>query len=248
MKIIGDYHTHSQYSHGKGDIRKNVQIAVEKGLKEIAITDHGPRAYSVVPLGVRRPEKILDIKKEIEEVNKEFPQINVLCGIEANIINHDGDLDIPESILEQLDIIAAGLHLLIIPPDIITARKLIIDNKIVYKLFPGRRKEIRRWNTEAVINAVQKYPIDFITHPGYQLDINTYALANACAKEDTYLEINARHGNLTTGFVRAASKTPVKFIINSDAHSPENVGSIEPGIRIAKKLGLENNRLVNVIY
>ena len=41
-KMLFDYHTHTTFSHGKGSIEDNVKEAVKKGLKAIAITDHGP--------------------------------------------------------------------------------------------------------------------------------------------------------------------------------------------------------------
>lgn len=246
MKIKGDYHTHSQYSHGHGDIEKNVEKAREEGLQEIGITDHGPRAYSIVRLGIKKPETLLEIKAEINQLQSCFSDVKILTGVEANIINRSGDLDISKEILSELDIVAAGLHLLIIPPDLITAYNLIINNRITYKFIPNKRPTIRRWNTEAVINAVKKYPIDFVTHPGYQIDIDTYSLARVCAREDTCLEINCRHGKLTEDFVRAASETRVKFIINSDAHAPEEVGKLKEGLRLVKELNLDPERIVNL--
>lgn len=43
MEILGDYHTHTVFSHGHGSIEDNVKAAIKMGLKEIAITDHGFR-------------------------------------------------------------------------------------------------------------------------------------------------------------------------------------------------------------
>ena len=41
-RMIYDHHTHTVYSHGKGSIEDNVKVALSKGLKSVAITDHGP--------------------------------------------------------------------------------------------------------------------------------------------------------------------------------------------------------------
>lgn len=246
MKCFGDYHTHSEYSHGRGDLRKNIASAISKGLKEYAVTDHGPLAWNFVRLGVKDAGELLEIKKKLYSLQLEYPEINLYAGVEANIINRDGDIDVPENILAELDIIALGFHLLIFPVDFRSAKDIIINNRIIYKCFSGRRNDIRRHNTEVLMNAVRKYDIDFITHPGYGVDIDTYELAAVCAEEDTCLEINARHGELTEGFVRAASETGVRFIINSDAHSPEQVGELGKGLKIVEKLGLSRERILNV--
>ena len=64
MAIWGDYHTHTIYSHGTSTIEQNVAKAVEKGLKEIAITDHGFRhmTYQV------RRSIFHRIRKEVEDL------------------------------------------------------------------------------------------------------------------------------------------------------------------------------------
>ncbi len=41
-KLTFDYHTHTTYSDGKGTMEESVKAAVERGLKALAITDHGP--------------------------------------------------------------------------------------------------------------------------------------------------------------------------------------------------------------
>lgn len=245
MRIVGDYHTHSQYSHGQGDLERNIETALKKGLKEIAITDHGPRTFNFIRLGVNKAGELLEIKERINELQTRYPDIKILAGVEANIINTAGELDVPDEILSKLDLVAAGLHLLIIPPDWKATKDIIIDNRLSYKLFPFSRERIRRQNTEAIINAVQKHKIDFITHPGYQLDIDTYELARICEKEGTFLEINTRHARMTEGFVRAASRTGVNFIINSDAHNPDEVGELSAGVKLVERLEIDPSRIIN---
>lgn len=73
MRFIGDYHTHSQYSHGKGDLRENVEEGILKGLQEIGIADHGPRSFSIIPLGVKKAETLLEIKKRGRQASGGIP-------------------------------------------------------------------------------------------------------------------------------------------------------------------------------
>ena len=247
MRAYGDYHTHSQYSHGKGNIEGNIEAAIARGLRELAITDHGPRSWNFIRLGIRDASELLLIRRKLKDLQEKYPQIKLLAGVEANIINREGELDVPEEILGELDIVAAGFHLLIYPPDFHSFRDVILNNRFYYKWFPARRKEIRKFNTEVLIKAVKRYRIDFITHPGYGIDIDTYELARACAEQGTLLEINARHVEELRAFIQAAARTDVKFIINSDAHAPEEVGDFQRAIRIVEELGLSPERIVNII-
>ena len=95
MILLGDYHTHTVFSHGKGTIEENVKVAQKKGLKEIAIADHGfqHRLYNIkrrdVPLMRKQiedlkqtwktaptPKKKDKISKHIKELQKQLEKLS----------------------------------------------------------------------------------------------------------------------------------------------------------------------------
>ena len=111
MALSGDYHTHTKYSrrnHGKGTIEEQVKAAVEKGLAQVAITDHG---FNQVLYGVRRSD-MAKMREEINDVKERYP-IEVLQGVEANLISARGDIDIEEGDYEYLDVLLCGYHKLV---------------------------------------------------------------------------------------------------------------------------------------
>ena len=67
-RMVFDYHTHTTYSHGvivphgKGTVEENVQAAIERGLEELAISDHGP---GHVFYGIKR-NRIDDLRHDID--------------------------------------------------------------------------------------------------------------------------------------------------------------------------------------
>lgn len=108
MLLYGDYHTHTTYSrhkHGKGSVLENASVAADKGLKEIAITEHGFNHWA---FGLRR-KNIPQLQEDILNA-KEVTGVNVLFGIEANLISLDGDIDIKEMDYEFLDVLLMGYH------------------------------------------------------------------------------------------------------------------------------------------
>jgi putative hydrolase len=96
-----------------------------------------------------------------------------------------------------------------------------------------------------MIKAINKYKIDIITHPGAKIDIDTKKLAKAAAARGTALEINSSHGYMTVEYVKIAMNENVNFVIDSDAHTPGNVGNFANGIRIAQEAGLPEGRILN---
>lgn len=240
MKIIADYHTHTIYSHGKGTILENVAEARRKGLKKIAIADHGPNH---IGFGVKT-KNFLKMRKEIDEINDKMEDIEVLMGIEANIVSIDGTIDVPIDQLDIFDIILAGFHYGVRPASIQDTYYLTFINGLgkVSKTWADKAKKI---NTDAIIRAIERYPIQIITHPGAKIPIDTHRLSEAAAKSGTWLEINASHGYLTKEFIKIAKEYNVSYVIDSDAHTPKNVGEFKRGINIAIESGLKEKDIVN---
>ena len=241
MRIFADYHTHTIYSHGKGTIKENVDMAIIKGLREIAISDHGPRHFLY---GIK-PEDLDKMRAEINAINRSTDKIKVKLGMEANIISTDGKLDIDENIRNKLDILLAGYHFGALPENIGQGIK-IHGRNLLAKCFTSVDRKARIINTQAVVEAIYNNSIDILTHPGAKANIDTKEVARAAAARGTALEINSSHGYLTVEYIRIAMKEGTKFVISSDAHRPEDVGSVEAGIKKAVTAGLDVNQIINV--
>lgn len=242
MRIIADYHTHTRYSHGKGTIRENVEAAIEKGLKAIGICDHGPGHYLY---GVKR-EKIYQMRREVDKLNREYKEIEILLGVEANIIGFDGTIDVDEEIIDILDILLLGFHYGVLFKSIGDYLFMNVANP-VSKLLPIGRDRIIERNTEAIIKAIERYPIDIITHPGDKVKLNTKKVAEAAYAKGVALEINEKHNELSVENLKIALDTKVDFYINSDAHRPEEVGMVDEAIKRIVEANIPISRIKNLI-
>ncbi|MGI6096837.1 MAG: PHP domain-containing protein [Dethiobacteria bacterium] len=242
MYIWGDFHTHTNFSHGKSTVFENAAWAVQRGLCALAITDHGPASYWV---GIGSVEKLRSIRREVERARRLFPGLTVYLGVEANIIDRDGTIDIPDSALKELDLLLVGLHPRIRPRSWRSGLHLLLKNPFSrYRL--SSRSKARLWNTEALLSAIERYPVDIITHPGYGFSVDTEALAKSAANAGTLLEVNAGHLKRTWRYVLKAARAGGVFVINSDAHRAERVGALNEAWRLARDLGLDERRIFNV--
>ena len=73
MAYLGDYHTHTIYSHGKGTVEENVRQAIKMGLKEIAITDHG---FRHMMYNVSRAQ-FVSLIEDVKEARIKYPEIKI---------------------------------------------------------------------------------------------------------------------------------------------------------------------------
>lgn len=244
MKILTDFHTHTVYSknnHGKGTIRENVEVAIEKGLKELWITDHGP---SHIMFGIKR-SKFREVRQEIDRLNREFQGIiDIYFGLEANVMNYKGTIDIGEEEMQYLDGINVGFHYGIINPNLRSFFYFWIVNPLS-KLIRPLKPWIANKNTDALIAILENYDIQIITHPGDKVPVDIERLAQACVRTNTALEINASHENLTVADAKKIYKTGVMYSLGSDAHNPRRVGDLDEAIRRAKQAGISPERIIN---
>ena len=242
MILYGDYHTHTKYSrhnHWKGTILENASVAQNKGLKQIAITDHG---FNHMFYGVRRKD-IPAVKEEILNA-KEVTGVDILLGVEANLISSDGDVDVVEQDFEFLDILLMGHHRMVK----MTNRKDYIDMMIANWFgspYAPSKERLNR-NTTAFLKALDKYPIDVITHLNYGCPTDTLAVARMAKEKGTLIELNGKRINFTDQELEIMASEGVKFIVDSDAHSPERVGECNNGINTIFRLGLPLSQVVNI--
>jgi putative hydrolase len=242
IKLYADYHTHTVYSHGTGEIMDNVMAARKKGLTEIAITDHGVRHFAY---GVRRKD-IARMRDEIDRINDSQSGIKVLLGMECNIISTDGDIDMDDGIRKYLDILLVGFHMMVLPKtamDVIN----IYGRNYMSKIFHLGTEGIGQINTESMIKAIRKHKIDIITHPGARIPLDTTLIAREAAKAGTALEINSHSSFMRAEHVIAGAKEGAKFVIDSDAHSPQDVGNLQNGLDIAIEAGLTSEQIINAV-
>ena len=242
MILFGDYHTHTKYSknnHGKGTILENASVALNKGLKQIAITDHG---FNHVFYGVRRRD-ISSIKEDILNA-KEITGIDILLGVEANLISLDGKIDVNEEDFEFLDILLMGFHKFVKADSSNDRNKLIFANLFGTPFAPSKDRLNR--NTTAYLKALDKYPIDIITHLNDGCSTDTLAVAKMAKEKGTFIELNGKRINFSDREILTMAEEGVKFIIDSDAHSPESVGECNNGLDIVFRLNLPLSQIVNI--
>ena len=235
-QMIFDYHTHTTYSHGKGSIEDNVKAAVDAGLSALAITDHGPGHLTY---GVKR-ENFPVMREEISALKAKYPEIQLYLGIEANIVSVGNYLDVSEEEKDCFDFILAGYHYGI-PHGHCVANWL--DS---HGMLPGGGTDLLVKNTDMTLKALYENDIKILTHPGDKGRFDILDIAKACADTDTLMEISTWHAHLTVEEIKTAAQTDAKFVISSDAHTPDRVGSFHGGIERALEAGLDIERIVNI--
>lgn len=206
---LSDMHTHSIASgHGTScTISDMVKEAAGRGLKLIGITDHGPAT-----LATGTPSYFRSL---VFSPKKRFG-VDVMYGIELNILDKKGHVDLEEPLLKNLDYAIASMHM----PN--------------YK--PGSKEE----NTEAFLNVMKNPHVKILGHcdnPNYPVDYD--ALAACARKEHVLFEINeaslspdgyrgdTRANNAE--ILRCCMKYQVPILLSSDSHGKEHVGRFTYG-------------------
>ncbi|MDR0596023.1 MAG: PHP domain-containing protein [Clostridiales Family XIII bacterium] len=238
--IAFDMHTHTRYSHGKGSIEDNVRAARAIGIERIGISDHGP---AHVAFGVGR-KRLHDMREEIDRLKKAYPDMDIQLGIEANITNSGGALDIDPDDLGLLDYVLAGYHYGAIGKNPLAS----LSRSIANFMAPQDRGSsgLAAKNTADVAMALRNNNIYALTHPGDKSPVNLGELAAVCAETRTLLELNTSHRSLSARDIMEMAAYGADFIIGSDAHTPQRVGDFRSAVDLVIEAGLDPARVVNL--
>jgi len=222
MGLIADLHVHTIASgHAYSTVMEIARAAADKGLNMIALTDHGPsmpgapHAYHFSNQ-VAIPDRLFGVR--------------VLKGIEANVIDRAGNIDLDEKRLAKLDIVLAGLHTICSPYGSV------------------------RENTTMMINAMKNPWVDVIVHPGNpEYPIDEEAFVVAAVERDIAIEINnssltiSREGSRPQcgKIVRLAKQYGAKLIVGTDSHFAEAVGRFSQAVELLHENGVTPQDVLN---
>lgn len=243
MNILGDYHTHTIYSsgkhnskHAKGTIFENALSAKQKGLSEIGITEHG---FSHKLYGLQK-KNIAKMRSEIEQAKQELG-INILLGVEANIVSSNGDIDLTKEEIQLFDYVIVGFHSFAKPKSFSQLFKFFLPNILGFK----RKKDVER-NTRALKLAMENNEINIISHPGVNFPLNFNEICKIANKTNTLLELNGKRIAYSKKDIDSIVENQTKLIINSDAHKPTAVGEVNFPINFAFKFDIPQALIVNL--
>ena len=224
--IKGDLHLHSDWSDGVNSIEEIVGRAAEMDYEYIAITDHSRSLGIARGLSV---ERLGDQEKYLRALNEKTAGIEILSGIEADILSN-GDLDYPDEVLAARDIVVASVH-------------------------SGFRQD-REKITGRVISAMKNSHVDIVAHPTGRLigrrepyAIDMEEVFAAAVKYGTALEINASPDrlDLSDRYVRRAAELGIRISINTDAHDINRMDEMKYGVATARRGWLEKKDVLNTM-
>ncbi|NLP13838.1 MAG: phosphatase [Clostridium sp.] len=221
MRFVVDTHTHTIASgHAYSTVQEMAKEAAAKGIEMFAITDHGPAmkgAPYLYHFGNLRiiPDILFDVR--------------IIKGVEANIIDYSGNIDMPEGYLKRLDFVIASFHDICIEPSSIED------------------------NTQAMINVLKNPYVDAIGHPGntmFQVDIER--VVKAAYDNGKFIEINNSSFLVRAGceencrdFAIECKKQGVRIVCGSDAHISFDVGRFDRIYKLLDEVLMPEELIMN---
>ncbi|MCJ7652742.1 MAG: phosphatase [Actinobacteria bacterium] len=222
-RIKADLHVHTISSgHAYSTVREICEVAAERGLELVGITDHGP----AMPGGPH-----LYHFTNLIVLPRVLSGVNILRSAECNIIDVDGNLDVHDKALEGLDLVQAGLH-----PFCGYEGKTVGENtQAVLGAIQGGKVDI------LVHPGNPWFPLDYRTvveaaaSNGVLLEVNN-ASFTVIRKGS---EKNCRE------ILKEAKRTGAKVCVGSDAHEASMVGRFEKALALIGEVGIDEDLIVN---
>lgn len=222
--IRGDLHCHTDLTDGRNTLEEMAAAAGERGYEYLAVTDH--TKHVTVAHGLDKAGMMTAIRR-IDRLNTKLDGITILKSAEVDILE-DGRLDLPDSVLRELDLVVCAVH---------------------YKFNLPEKKQTAR-----ILRALDNRHCNILAHPGgrlinvrepYEVDIQT--IMNAARERGCFLELNAQPArlDLTDVHCKMAKDMGLKVAISTDAHNTAQFDYMRFGIGQARRGWLEARDVLN---
>lgn len=221
MKLIADTHIHScASSHAYSTVSENIRAAREAGMLYMAMTEHGPTMPDA--------PHIWHIVNQ-REIPEFYDGVHILHGVEANVMDSKGTIDIKNDVLSTLDWVIVSMHVPCFPPSTVAN------------------------HTEAWINIAKNPNVDVIGHCGdirYAFD---YEKVIRIFKEyGKIVEINNNSFHVRPGtkgscvdIARMCKKLEVPVVVNTDSHFSSRIGHFDVAIKMLTELDFPEKLIIN---
>lgn len=222
--LRGDLHAHTKESDGHDSLEAMAEAARAHGLHYLAITEHSQRLALARGLDADRLARQID---QIDELNARLSGIVLLKGVEVDILE-DGTLDLPDALLQRLDLVVGAVH--------------------------HRFDLTRDVQTERLLRAMDHPYFSVLAHPTGRLfderpayEIDLPRVIRKAKERGCFLELNAHPARLDMADIacRMARDEGVLVSINSDAHSTLEFDNLAFGIGQARRGWLEARDVLN---
>jgi DNA polymerase (family 10) len=223
--IRGDLHMHTSESDGKASMREMAEAAIARGLSYIAITDHSKRVTMARGLD---GDRLLRQWEMVDKLSATYgKRFTVLKGIECDILEKGG-MDLPDKVLAQADWVLASVHY--------------------------GQKQSRAEITKRILQAIANPYVTAIAHPTGRLinrreayDVDLEQVFAAAKEHGKLLELNANPMRLDLNdiYCAAAKAHGIPIVINTDAHSCEQLDVLRYGVLQARRAGLTKEDVAN---
>ncbi len=224
--LVGDCHSHSDWSDGGSDIRTMAEGAMALGHQYLVLTDHSPRLTVAHGLDAARLAAPLEL---VARLNEELAPFRILTGIEVDILE-DGGLDQDPRMLADLDVVVASVH-----------SKLAMEAAQM---------------TDRMLAAIESPHTDILGHCTGRMIVgrgrkpSTFdagRVFRACAETETAVEINSRpeRRDPPPDLLGRAVEAGCLFSIDTDAHAPGQLEWQWMGCEQAAEASVPLDRVVN---
>ena len=222
--IRGDLHVHTKATDGRHSLEQMVEAARNRGYQYVAITEHSKRLSMTHGFDA---ERLARRNEEIDRLNGKLKGFVVLKSIEVDILT-DGALDLPDSILKELDLTVCSVH--------------------------SRFNLPREKQTERILRAMDNPYFNVLAHPSGRLinerepyDVDIETLLKAAKDRGCIMEVNAHPDRLDLNDTdcKLAKEMGVKVVISTDAHSMTDLNLMRFGVWQSRRGWLEKEDVLN---